>query len=131
MALGAFLDKADAAVGQVVRAGQEIARVGNSGRSPEPHLHIQMQNDWYLGAQSIPMKWSGLIAKRGDVNHYIANGLPQQGDLITDFFATNPISLESFFPFSVIGIMSLRFLRPSRSGSLLRYYAALISGHGD
>jgi hypothetical protein len=31
-------------VGDVVRRGQPLARVGNSGNTSEPHLHIQLQN---------------------------------------------------------------------------------------
>jgi murein DD-endopeptidase MepM/ murein hydrolase activator NlpD len=32
------------AVGDRVRAGQQIAEIGNSGNSSEPHLHVQIQN---------------------------------------------------------------------------------------
>ncbi|MDK9701304.1 MAG: urea transporter [bacterium] len=90
-------------VGQPVTAGQEIARVGNSGRSPEPHLHINLQTDWYPGAQSIPAFWSGLLAKRQKDYVYLAKGNPQQGDLVSDFFSTNTIKLEDYFPWHVIG----------------------------
>ncbi|HEX6987697.1 MAG TPA: M23 family metallopeptidase, partial [Planctomycetaceae bacterium] len=31
--------------GDVVAAGQEVARVGNSGNTSEPHLHVDLEND--------------------------------------------------------------------------------------
>ena len=91
------------AVGQAVKTGQEIAKVGNSGRSPEPHLHIQMQNDWYPGAQSIPARWSGVLAMRQGKLCYIANGELNFGDNVSDYFSSNPTKLDDYFPFSVIG----------------------------
>ena len=91
------------AVGQAVKPGQEVARVGNSGRSPEPHLHIQLQYDWYPGAQSIPVRWNGMLSQRANNLHYLPDGKPQQGDLVCDHFSANPIKLEDYFPFSIIG----------------------------
>ncbi|MCX7954678.1 MAG: urea transporter [Bacteroidales bacterium] len=39
--------------GDYVYAGQPIARVGNSGRSPQPHLHFQIQPFPIIGAKPI------------------------------------------------------------------------------
>lgn len=40
-------------VGDFVRKGQTVAACGNSGRSPEPHLHFQVQATPYLGSKTI------------------------------------------------------------------------------
>lgn len=40
--------------GQFVKAGDIIAQCGNSGRSPYPHLHFQMQAQPHIGARTIP-----------------------------------------------------------------------------
>lgn len=41
--------------GEIVKAGQMIARLGNSGNSDEPHLHFQMTDaNSPLGAEGIP-----------------------------------------------------------------------------
>ncbi len=39
--------------GDYVKKGQVLAQCGNSGRSPEPHLHFQLQATPYVGAQTI------------------------------------------------------------------------------
>jgi len=49
--------------GDWVRKGQVIARVGNSGRSPYPHLHFQMQATPYIGSETIKYPFSSYISK--------------------------------------------------------------------
>jgi murein DD-endopeptidase MepM/ murein hydrolase activator NlpD len=41
----AHLSKIDVRVGQPVRSGQTIGRVGNSGNSTGPHLHLEIRRD--------------------------------------------------------------------------------------
>jgi hypothetical protein len=46
-------------VGQVIRRGARIARVGNSGHSPGPHLHFHLMNGPHLFIdQGLPLKMS-------------------------------------------------------------------------
>jgi hypothetical protein len=49
-------------VGQRVRAGQVIGRVGNSGYSSEPHLHIHAEK----AGRGIPMRFNGRFLVRND-----------------------------------------------------------------
>ena len=47
-------------VGDAVVRGQEIARVGNSGNTSEPHLHIHLQDTPVPGiAEGIPLEFHG------------------------------------------------------------------------
>jgi urea transporter len=44
-------------VGDYVKYGDIIGKCGNSGYSPEPHIHIQVQNTPYLGSETLPFKF--------------------------------------------------------------------------
>lgn len=41
------------AVGDHVKKGQVLAHLGNSGRSPEPHIHFQLQGEPYIGSKTL------------------------------------------------------------------------------
>ncbi|GAB4588288.1 M23 family metallopeptidase [Nocardia sp. IFM 10818] len=51
--------------GDSVRAGQPVARVGNSGNSTEPHLHFQLMDSLDpASARGIPFTWTGIGVPR-------------------------------------------------------------------
>lgn len=49
-------------VGDRVTVGQKIAACGNSGYSPQPHIHMQVQKFNYIGSPTIPFTFSHTIA---------------------------------------------------------------------
>jgi murein DD-endopeptidase MepM/ murein hydrolase activator NlpD len=54
--------------GETLQAGQPIARVGNSGRSTEPHLHLHAQArsaDLSFGSEPLPIRVNGQVLVRG------------------------------------------------------------------
>ena len=57
-------------VGDTVQAGQQLAEVGNSGGSNEPHLHIHAQRPGSatspMGGEPLPMRFGGRFLVRGD-----------------------------------------------------------------
>lgn len=66
-AMYAHLQRGSLAVreGDRVRAGQQLARCGNSGNSTEPHVHCQLMDGPDLDtARGIPFRWRGIGVPR-------------------------------------------------------------------
>jgi peptidase M23-like protein len=58
------------AAGDRVRRGQPLARVGNSGNTSEPHVHVQVQNKPAFaidlaGLRTYPILWRDTVLTRG------------------------------------------------------------------
>ncbi len=47
-----------------VKLGQAVAACGNSGRSPAPHLHLQVQADDRLGSPTVPFHLAHAVLRR-------------------------------------------------------------------
>jgi murein DD-endopeptidase MepM/ murein hydrolase activator NlpD len=63
-------------VGTVVRAGQQIGRIGNSGNTSEPHLHIHAVRGRFTSLDAllfegsgVPLTFDGRFLLRGDSGH--------------------------------------------------------------
>jgi len=60
-----------ASVGDAARKGQPIARVGNSGNTTEPHLHIHAkiggESDCMLDGCGVPLRIRGRFLMRNDL----------------------------------------------------------------
>ncbi|WP_433797326.1 murein hydrolase activator EnvC family protein [Actinoplanes sp. CA-252034] len=76
--------------GDVVTAGRQLADVGNSGNTSEPHLHVQLMDDPRpTAAAGVPMHWTGLTCEQekdprwstGDPKPTAVPGFPQNGQL--------------------------------------------------
>nr|ACA61822.1 metalloendopeptidase [uncultured bacterium BLR16] len=70
-------------IGTRVAPGDRLASVGNSGRSPQPHLHMHVQESAYLGAKTIPFHMSGIITHNPGENTYALRVCPRENDLIS------------------------------------------------
>jgi murein DD-endopeptidase MepM/ murein hydrolase activator NlpD len=84
-------------VGDRVQAGQEIAQIGNSGNTDQPHLHIQAQNQ-QSGIDDIsaipdpgrllrtlrtyPLLFRGVVLTRAGSASRPATADPRRGDLV-------------------------------------------------
>ncbi|MFD7965097.1 M23 family metallopeptidase [Streptomyces zaomyceticus] len=75
-AMYAHLKRGSLAVraGDRVRAGQELARCGNSGNSTEPHVHFQLMDGPDLDtASGVPFSWRG-IGVPGNKETFVVGG---------------------------------------------------------
>jgi urea transporter/murein DD-endopeptidase MepM/ murein hydrolase activator NlpD len=66
--------------GDVVTAGQELGRCGNSGRSPTPHLHFQVQRAAPLGSPSLPVDFGDVVLTRDGRETLASRVVPAEGD---------------------------------------------------
>lgn len=62
--------------GERVRRGQIIGYCGNSGRSPVPHLHVQLQTSPHVGAATIPFRMRHYFERVNNHLLYHATGIP-------------------------------------------------------
>ncbi|SDT78372.1 M23 family metallopeptidase [Actinoplanes derwentensis] len=76
--------------GDRVTVGQQLAEVGNTGNTSEPHLHVQLMDDPHpTAAAGIPMHWPALKStpdkdarwSTGDPKPTALTGFPQNGQL--------------------------------------------------
>ena len=80
-------------VGDYVQINNIIAKCGNSGYSPEPHIHIQTQAIGTLGAFTIEFCFSEYIEKEELVFHNI----PKKGSCVSAIISDRSISSRLHF----------------------------------
>ncbi len=68
---------------QRVTRGQLLGYCGNSGRSPLPHLHLQVQAAWFPGATTIPFRIRNFISRHASGEAILTTGIPIEGNLIS------------------------------------------------
>jgi murein DD-endopeptidase MepM/ murein hydrolase activator NlpD len=66
--------------GAYVHRGQAIGECGNSGRSPEPHLHFQIQATPYIGSATIEYPLSYFMVKKDRKLKLETFSIPNEGD---------------------------------------------------
>ncbi len=69
--------------GDRVSTGQVLARCGNSGRSPYPHLHFQIQETPYIGSATRKYPVSFYILHGKDKSKFLSFGYPEENDRIS------------------------------------------------
>ncbi len=63
-------------INDFVKAGQLIATCGSSGRSPEPHLHFQIQQTPYIGSKTLAYPLSYYITRQNEKYNFHAFEIP-------------------------------------------------------
>jgi urea transporter/murein DD-endopeptidase MepM/ murein hydrolase activator NlpD len=82
--------------GDYVKKGEMLALCGNSGRSPEPHIHFQFQTTSYIGAKTLEYPISYYIVKKENGYQLRAFISPDEGDVILRPVAT-PLLKKAFY----------------------------------
>lgn len=94
---------------QKVQAGERIGSVGNSGRSPYPHLHMQVQMLPVVGSVTRPFKLKNYIRHSEDERLVIYNELPKENDIVENieydqvFSETFNLYVNRMFQFTLYG----------------------------
>ncbi len=69
-------------IGEYVRKGQPIAVVGNSGRSPYPHLHFQLQATPYIGSETLKHPFGNYVVSEDSKETILINSVPKHNQTI-------------------------------------------------
>lgn len=89
--LGSFKVK----VGDYISKGQWIASVGNSGRSPEPHLHFQLQETPFIGSKTMGYPFGYYMVRNNSSFVLKSYEVPAEGEFVSNVFIS-PMMMQAF-----------------------------------
>jgi len=81
--------------GDRVKKGDILALVGNSGRSPEPHLHFQVQITPFVGSKTIYYPLSHFVVRQDDDYLLKSYRVPQENERVSNI-ETQSLLTNSF-----------------------------------
>lgn len=70
--------------GDYVKQGQNLAKCGNSGNSPYPHLHFQFQATPYIGSQTLKYPFFSYILKAQNQTLLQTNEYPNENETVSN-----------------------------------------------
>jgi len=99
------------AKGAWVNPGEVVAETGNSGRSPYPHLHFQIQSTPWVGSHTLLHPLSNYISfDAGNQPQYNFSGIPAKNMRVCNI-QPNPL-IEKAFRFTAGEKLTLRISEP-------------------
>ncbi|MFZ4520819.1 MAG: urea transporter [Bacteroidales bacterium] len=85
------------AAGDFVKKGEMLASCGNSGRSPVPHIHFQLQGTPYIGSRTLDYPISHYIRHKNGVFELKSYESPENNVMVSNI--SKNLSLEKAFHF--------------------------------
>jgi len=98
--------------GDSVKRGDVLAFCGNSGRSPEPHLHFQMQTNPMLGSKTLNYPFAYYFKRMNSKNELCQFTKPSENDKV--FAAT--VNTFMFNAFNIVPNSSMSFSYTDEKG---------------
>lgn len=92
-------------VGDYVHKGQILGTCGSSGRSPEPHLHFQLQATPYIGSKTLNYPISYYLTQEDDGHTFHSFDVPKEEEIVCNV-QTTPLLSKAF---NLIPGMILRY----------------------
>lgn len=83
--------------GAYVKQGHIIAYCGNSGRSPEPHLHLQLQSTPNIGSKTMEYPFSYFTTREANQFQLLSYTVPKEGKFLSNLIVN--ASLQQAFNF--------------------------------
>ena len=80
-----------------VQKGDLLALCGNSGRSPEPHVHFQIQSTPFIGSKTMDYPLSHYISEKGEKKDYHFFDYPDKGSSVCKSEILKPVSQAFHF----------------------------------
>jgi urea transporter len=80
------------AEGDYIKLGEKIGQVGNSGRSPYPHLHFQAQIGAEAGTRSVFCHMLNYRIKEKGNDIFVSSGVPEEGEQISPLITEKELS---------------------------------------
>ena len=85
--------------GERVKPGKRLAACGNSGRSPQPHLHLQVQQNAELGSPTYPFHLcSMMLHKKDGPMEYQVVTIPVKGEKIDSTSTDSQLANQLHLP---------------------------------
>ena len=82
-------------LGDYVHKGDIVALLGNSGRSPFPHIHFQLQATPYVGSPTISWPLSYYLREEEHQHRLVCFEIPEKDDVIQNV-EINPLLRDAF-----------------------------------
>jgi len=75
-------------VGDYIKKGAIIGYCGNSGRSPEPHLHFQLQAAPFIGSKTLEYPISYYLTKSNNKYKFHSFDIPKENEIVSNIKIT-------------------------------------------